>query len=292
MTSIVLAATSGGWTLDPVQLAAPLVLAAGYAFRARELGRRGRAVSVPRQASFYLGVLILVAAVTSPIDTVGEERLFWVHMTQHLMLGDLAPLAIVVGMSGPMLRPVLAVASVRRLRALAHPLVALPVWTANLLLWHLPALYQAALAHPAVHALEHFLFFSTGAMMWAAVIEPLPGPTWFGNGWKSAYVLVVRTVQAALANVFLWSGHAFYGRYAAGERISGITPTDDQAIGGGLMLVEGAVVTLAVFAWLFFRWTVEAELRQRLIDGGHDPAQAARAARYGRSAIVRRLPPP
>jgi putative membrane protein len=290
MTAIPLAATSGGWTLDPLQLAAPLLLAGGYAFRARELARRGRPIAVARQASFYAGMLILVLAVVSPVDTVGEERLFWVHMTQHLMLGDLAPLAIVIGISGPALRPLLAVAWVRRLRVLGHPLVALPLWSVNLYVWHLASPYESALAHPAVHALEHLLFFSTGALMWAAVIEPLPGPSWFGNGWKAIYVLAVRTIQAVLANVFIWSGHPFYASYAAGERAEGVSPHEDQVIGGGIMLVEGAIVTLAVFAWLFLRWTREAELRQQLVDRGHDPAVAGRAARYGRSALARRPP--
>jgi putative membrane protein len=291
MIAIPLAATSGGWTLDPLQLAAPLVLAAGYAFRARELTSRGRAMPRARQAAFYAGVLVLVLAVTSPVDTIGEERLFWVHMTQHLMLGDLAPLLIVIGMSGPMLRPLLAVSWVRRLRGLAHPLVALPLWSVNLYVWHLASLYDAALAHPLVHAVEHLLFFVTGALMWAAVIEPLPGPAWFGNGWKAVYVLVVRTIQGILANVFLWSGEAFYGRYAPGERAEGVSPHTDQVIGGGIMLVEGAIVTLAVFAWLFLRWTREAELRQQLVDSGHPPAVAGRAARYNRSALARRPRP-
>jgi putative membrane protein len=291
MTPSVLAVGPGGWTLDPLQLASPLLLAGGYAFRVHELAKRGRGVPLARQISFYVGVVILVLAVTSPVDTLGEERLFWVHMTQHLMLGDLAPLAIVIGISGPVVRPLLAVGQVQRLRFLVHPFVAFSVWTANLYLWHLPVPYQGALAHSGVHALEHLLFFVTGALMWAAVIEPLPGPAWFGNGWKAVYVLAVRTVQAVLANVFLWAGHAFYGRYATGERAAGVKPLDDQAIGGGIMLVEGAIVTVAVFAWLFLRWTREAELRQRLVDTGHDPAVSARAARYGRSALARRPPP-
>jgi cytochrome c oxidase assembly factor CtaG len=290
MTVTVLAEASSGWTLDPLQLASPLLLAAGYAIRVRELSRRGRAVPAARRASFYAGVVILALAVTSPVDTVGETRLFWVHMTQHLMLGDLAPLGIVIGVTGPVLRPLLAARPIQRLRALAHPLVAFPLWTANLYLWHLTPLYEGALAHPLAHALEHLLFFTTGALMWAAVIEPLPGPVWFGNGWKAVYVLGVRTVQGVLANVFLWSGHAFYHRYVAGEHAAGVTPGQDQAIGGGIMLVEGALVTAAVFAWLFLRWTRETELRQRLIDAGNDPAAAARAARYGRSALARRPP--
>jgi putative membrane protein len=278
----------GGWSLDPLQLAPPLLVAIGYAVRTRDLALRRRPVRRLRRLSFYAGVVVLALAVCSPVDTIGETRLFWVHMTQHLMLGDIAPLLMVIGLTGPILRPLLAARPVQRLRVLGHPLVALPLWAVNLYLWHLPAFYEGALRHDAVHALEHALFLTTGALMWAAVVEPLPGPAWFGSGQKAVYVLVVRALQGLLANVFIWSGHVFYGFYAAGERRSGIAPATDQAIGGAIMFVEGAVVTVAVFAWLFLRWTREAELAQLLVDRGHDPAQSARAARYGRSALAKR----
>src|SRR5207244_2921193 len=82
------------------------------------------------------------------------------------LVGDLAPLAIVAGLTGPLLRPVLAISLVERLRVLAHPFVALPVWAVNLYAWHLPYLYGAALHHDSIHALEHGLFFGCGALMW------------------------------------------------------------------------------------------------------------------------------
>jgi DNA-binding transcriptional ArsR family regulator len=85
-----------------------------YARRARRLGGR---VPWPRQASFYTGLAVLLVALGLPY----EDRLFAMHMLQHVLLGDLAPLAIVAGLTGPMLRPVLALPAVERLRALAHP---------------------------------------------------------------------------------------------------------------------------------------------------------------------------
>jgi putative membrane protein len=282
------AATAGDWSVEPLQLAPLVVLTLAYLQRARTLAGRGRPVSMARQSSFYGGVCMLLLALVSPIDAVGEERLFWVHMSQHLLLGDLGPLAIVLGLNGPLLRPLLAVPLVRRLRVLAHPLVALPLWTANLYAWHLPAVYEAALAHAALHALEHVCFFGAGALMWAAVVEPLPGPGWFGSGWKAVYVLVVRTAGAVLANVFVWAGEPLYDRYAPGERLAGVSPAADQTIGGAIMFVEGSVVTLVAFAWLFLRWTREAELRQSLIERGEEPQRASRSARYGRSAAPRR----
>lgn len=122
-------------TVDPLQLAPLLAAALGYAWRCRTLGRRGRPVPAARRAWFAVGVVLLVVAFASPIDRLGEERVFYLHMVQHLLIGDLAPLAVVLGLNGPLLRPLLALAALRRMRWLAHPFVALPFWAANLWLW-------------------------------------------------------------------------------------------------------------------------------------------------------------
>lgn len=270
-----------GWSLDPGVIAAVGMISAAYAIRTRTLRRAGRALGWAKQASFYIGMAILLASLISPIDTIGESRVFYVHMVQHLMLGDLAPLAIVLGLNGAVLRPVLALPGMGRLRVLANPLVALPLWAIAFYAWHVPTLYQAALANPAVHAFEHLCFFWTGLLMWGAVLEPMPGPAWFGNGAKAVSVLVVRVLGAALATVFIWAGQPLYPDYATGERLWGIGPLTDQTIGGAIMFTEGGIVTLIVFAWLFLRWTMESEHRQVLIELGTPAARADRAARYG-----------
>jgi putative membrane protein len=251
VTAPTVLAGSLGWTFDPLQLGPLLLVGWGYATRARTLARAGRPVSLARQGAFYAGLVAVFLALASPVHALGEQRLFWAHMAQHLLLGDIGPLLVVLGLTGPLLRPMLALPVVRRLRFLGHPLVALPLWAVNLYAWHVPVLYEAALAHGAVHALEHELFFATGALMWAAVIEPLPGPAWFGTGWKAAYVLAVRTVGAGLAMVFIWSGHPLYDWYH--------TPLSDQVIGGAIMFTEGSIVTLLAFAWLFLAWMDEGE---------------------------------
>jgi putative membrane protein len=256
------------WTLDPVQVVPPALYAAAYAKRARTLAIRGRPVPVGKQACMYTGLAMVVAALALPLDTA---RRFDGHMAQHLLLGDLAPLFVVLGLDGRILRPLLAFRAIRSLRVLAHPLVALPLWALNLCAWHTPALYDAALKHDLVHALEHGMFFACGALMWAAVVEPLPGPRWFGTAWKAAYVLAVRTIGAGVATAFLWAGRPVYSAYSV----------EDQRVAGGIMLTEGAIVTLVAFAWLFLRWTREAELRQSLLDAGADPVLAERAGRYG-----------
>jgi putative membrane protein len=270
------------WAFDPLQLAPVALAALAYGLRVRTLRRRGTPPPSWRVAVFSLGIALLVLAFASPIAAIGERELFSFHMLQHVVLGDLAALFLVLGLTGPMLRPVLALPVVGRLRVLAHPLVALPLWAANLYLWHLPVLYEGALRHDALHALEHACFLGFGMLMWAAVVEVVPGPAWFGTGWKLAYVVVVRLLETVLGNIFFWSGEPVYDTYARTERIWGISPLADQGYAGGIMMVEGSLVTIAALAWLFLRLAREGELRQELLERGLDRRSVDRAVRYGR----------
>jgi cytochrome c oxidase assembly factor CtaG len=272
------------WSFQPLQLAPTALVALLYARRVRTLRAAGVPVPAWRIWSFGTGIALAVLALASPIDTLGEKQFLFVHMIQHILLGDLAPLAIVAGLTGPILRPVLALPGVGRLRVLAHPLVALPIWGINLYVWHLPFLYEAALHHDAVHALEHFMFFSGGALMWAALLETLPAPEWFGTGAKLGYVAVVRLLETVLGNIFIWSGTVFYSTYDTPVHRWGISPLGDQGLAGGIMMIEGSLVTIVALAWLFLRLASEGELRQQLLEAGLDPRAVRRAVRYGRAS--------
>ncbi|MDQ3823233.1 MAG: cytochrome c oxidase assembly protein [Actinomycetota bacterium] len=271
------------WSLDPLQLAPIALVAVFYARRVRRLRRRGVDVPRWRTASFGTGIALLFLALASPIEAIGQEELFTFHMVQHVLIGDLAPLALLAGLTGPILRPVLALPLVERLRVLAHPFVALPLWALNLGFWHLPFAYQGALRHDALHAVEHLSFFAAGVVMWAAILETLPAPVWFGSGAKLGYVAGVRLYETAIANVFLWAGGVFYPYYARGEELWGISPGGDQVTAGAVMMVEGSLVTMAALAWLFLRLAREGELRQDLLERGLDPSAVRRAVRYGRA---------
>jgi putative membrane protein len=270
------------WTLDPLQLAPIAVVGAAYAVRARTLARRGQPVPAWRIALFALGIAILVIAVASPIAAIGEEELFSFHMAQHLLIGDLAPLCLLAGLTGSLLRPILALPGVMRLRVLANPFVAFPIWAANLVLWHLPTFYEAAIEHGAVHALEHIAFFAGGIVLWLPVLETLPAPEWFGTGAKLAYIVGVRLVATVIGNVFIWGGSAFYDVYETGDDYLGLSPAADQSLAGSLMMLEGSLVTIVAIAWLFLRMAQEGDVRQELIEKGHDPRAVRRAVRYRR----------
>jgi putative membrane protein len=176
---------------------------------------------------------------------------------------------------------------VEKLRVLSHPLIALPVWAVDLYIWHIPTLYDAALHHDSIHALEHFCFFTAGCLMWEPVVETLPGPAWFGTGAKLGYIAVVRLIETVLGNIFIWSSSAFYSPYRHRPEW-GITPVHDLNLGGIVMMAEGSIVTIAALAWLFLRLASEGELRQTLLEQGLDPRQVQRAVRYGRAEALTR----
>jgi putative membrane protein len=269
------------WTFDPIQLTSLALIGFLYLRRVRTLEERGTPVAGWRRWSFGSGLALLFFVLASPVDALGERQFLFVHMVQHIVIGDLAPLLMVAGLTGPILRPVLALPVIGRLRVLGHPLIALPLWAVNLYVWHLPFLYEGALHHDLVHALQHTLFFTSGALFWAAVVEPLPGPGWFGSGAKLLYIVGARLIGMVLANVLLWSSSVFYSTYDHAARW-GIAPQSDQGIAGSVMMIVDSLVTIGAIAWLFLRLAGESELKQRLIEEGHDPALASRAVRYGR----------
>jgi putative membrane protein len=271
----------------PLEALPPLIAALLYAKRAATLSARRRPVPVWRQVCFGSGLLIIGLATLSPLGDRLADELVLAHMVEHLLIGDIAALLLVLGLTGPLLQPLLGLPYLRHLQVLVNPLVAFPLWAIDLYAWHIPWLYDKAYGGAAVHALEHTMFIFCGCLMWMALLGPLPRPAWFTNGWKLGYAMAVRFTGVVLGNVFMWSGSVFYSVYASGEAKWHLSPLTDQSVAGVIMMVEGTFVSLGIFAWLFFRTAQEGTERQRLIELAQergivlDEARAARAVAAG-----------
>ncbi len=277
----------------PLELLPLLLAACLYAKRSLTLAQRGRPVPLWRQLCFATGLLFIAIALASPVSHIAEELVI-AHMVEHLLLGDIAPLFLVLGLTGPMLQPILAIRIFDRLRILAHPLVAFPLWALNFYFWHIPALYDAAYGGAPVHALEHMSFIFLGCLVWMPIFGPLPKPSWFTAGWKVGYVIAVRFAGAILGNVLMWSGSVLYPAYAEGERYWGISPLADQSTAGVVMMVEGTFLGLGLLAWVFFEVSREGIEKQRLLDLALergvelDEARAQRAVAAGQAERLER----
>jgi cytochrome c oxidase assembly factor CtaG len=280
-----LAATDVAGRTLPVVLA--LLCWLPYQARTQALARAGRPVERWRRACYAAGILVLAAALSPPVDSLADQLLV-AHMAEHLLIGDGAALLIVIGCTGPVLAPLLRNPIVARLRVLTHPVVAVVVWMVNFYVWHLPVLYQLALRHDSVHALQHLSFLGFGIAMWMGLLGPLPKPSWFGNAARLVYIIVVRLAGTVLANAMLFSGTAWYPIYRAGDAQWHISPMADQIAAAGVMMVEESILTICLFGWLFMKVAREGEERQRLLDYAAaqgmelDERRAARAVAAGR----------
>jgi cytochrome c oxidase assembly factor CtaG len=176
-----------------------------------------------------------------------------------------------------------------RLRVFAHPAVAVVAWGTNFYVWHVPALYQGALHHNSIHALQHATFLGFGMAVWMALFGPLPKPSWFSNIVQLAYIIAVRLIGTVLANAMIFSGTVWYPYYRAGDAHWHIGPLADQISAAGVMMVEESLLTICLFAWLFLKVAREGEERQELLDFAAangvdlDPRRAARAVAAGRA---------
>jgi putative membrane protein len=236
-----------------------------YARRARTLARRQQRLAGWRVASFAAGALLTTAVQLPPLDELAD-RVLIAHMLQHIVIGDLASLLIVLGLTGPMLQPLLQIRVTRPLRRLANPIAALVLWAFDLYVWHLPLLYQAAIRHDLIHALEHACLLWFGILLWLALLGPLPQPRWFGNWARLGYIGGIRILGALLANVLIWTQTVFYPVYRQSDAARGLNPLSDQNIAGAVMMVEQILLTVLLLAWLFLRFAAQDEERQALLD--------------------------
>lgn len=261
--------------------------------RAATLRREGRPVETWRQKAFISGVLAVAIVQLPPVDTLADQVLA-AHMVEHIIIGDLAALLIVLGLTGPVIQPLLHVRATRPLRVLANPAIALALWTINFCAWHLPVLYQLAIRHDLVHALEHASFLWFGTLLWLGLLGPLPKPAWFGAGNRLLYVVAVRFVGTVLGFIFIWIQTVIYPVYESTDAARGLSPLSDQNVAGGVMMIEQMILTIVLLGWLFYRFAAREEQRQSLLDLAArrgvelSSDRAARAADAGRADGLRR----
>ena len=272
-------------------LAASVVYLTLYTRRVRTLARQGRPVPAWRVASFVAGVLLLASVQVGPLDSLGDQVLI-AHMIQHIIIGDFCSLLVVLGLTGPVLQPLLHIRPTRPLRVLSHPLIALALWALNLYAWHVPLLYQLAIRVDLVHALEHACLFWFGTALWLALIGPLPKPRWFGGWGQIGYVILVRFSGAILANILIWTQGVLYPVYRSSDAVRGLNPLSDQNVAGGIMMVEQIILTTLLLGWLFYQFAIRDEERQALLDLANErgiPLSDERAARAAAAGTTERL---
>lgn len=237
-----------------------------------------------RALAFCAGLLTLAIAVGSPVDAYAD-RLFWVHMIQHVLLTMVAPPLILLGrpwprflrllplrVRRPTAREVLVGATLRPVREaarwLAAPLPAFTLFNVTLLAWHLPALYDATLGNVLVHDCEHALFFTTALLFWVHLLPGATGRPALADGVRVAYGTGALLVSWVLAVVIGLATHPIYAHYASlATRPTGISALADQQLAAGMMWVPGSIPYCIVLFIAALRWLdPAASSRRRRLD--------------------------
>jgi cytochrome c oxidase assembly factor CtaG len=278
-----LAQADTSWTLQPGAIGLVVLLAVLYLPRWRRVrGADGaRAAPTWRLLAFVAGLLTLVAALLSPIDALGEQA-FVMHMLQHVLLLDVAPILLVAGLTKVILRP-----ATRRLHALEraagllwHPATAVALYVGLMWVWHVPALYDAALRSTLVHVVEHVTFFSIGALYWWHLLSPVRSRWLSSRGMGPVvYMLSTKVLVGLLGIAITFAPGALYGFYEERPPIWGLNAEEDQALAGGLMALEQSLVMGIALAYLFIRALAESdrddERAERLAEREADLAERA-----------------
>jgi cytochrome c oxidase assembly factor CtaG len=251
------------WSLEPTVPLGLAALVAAYVMAWRrgwlsDVDDVSAWVGTPRTRQWFFGAGVVVGfvALLSPIDTGGDRYLFSLHMIQHLLLMMVAPPLCILGIAGMRSRP----GSPGRWRAvwawLVNPWSATLIFGGVLLVWHIPALYDATLTTEPIHVVEHLSFIAVGVLFWWPIIDPLRGADrrrWVGTFAKIAMLVGSGIPPTALGLLFTIAPRPFYDFYARAPRLWGLSPMADQQLAGVVMFGAGNLIYFAAVVMVFWR---------------------------------------
>ena len=197
---------------------------------------------------------MLWVALETPIDTISDRYLDSVHMLQHVLLGFVGPPLLLLGLSRRMAGRLMRVPL---FRAVAEPVPAQVIGGAVMILWHIPALYDATLRSEELHIFEHVTFIGAGAVLfWPVLKDTSTHARWeMSPGAKLLFLLVATIPQDGVALTLLFSRQPFYEFYVHVPRlIDSLTPVIDQTLAGAVLMVLGKATMLVCGLAIFFRW--------------------------------------
>jgi putative membrane protein len=241
------------WQADPSTLIALLVLAATYVGASLILEQRPTA----RQGvAFVAALLVIMIAITGPLDELTRERSFAVYIFQQLLLVFVVPQLLLFGLPGWMLRPLMLNRFVEPIaRVITRPLFAFLLFAAVFTLIHYPVVCDRVCnVHPFYGNLHALLLF-VGSLLWWPLLSPLPEYPRMTYPMQVMYLFLLMIPMTAVAAPITLAGSVLYIFYMGGMHPLGLTPMADQVLGGLIMWVGQGVYIMFVFTAVFSRWS-------------------------------------
>ena len=274
------------WKLDPLVMGALLVAAAAYAWAVRRVNRGHPSNPQPAYRSWLFGggLAAIGLALLSPIEAY-EGELFSVHMVQHMLLELIAaplllagaPITLALRAAAPQVRRrLLAVLRSRIVHAISFPVVAWVLFAAVNWGWHFSVLYDRALENQALHYFQHATFLGAALLFWWPIVGADPSPWRLPHPVRILYVFLAMPQNSFLGVAIMSAGTVLYPHYATNGREWGLSPLEDQALGGVIMWVVGDVFFLAAMIITVWLWMRHEDRRTARLDRRLAEERAAR----------------
>lgn len=276
----------GSWSFNPIVILALILAATLYARAYRRASARSASLGPGHWLPYACGLLALAVALLSPIDSIGDHWLLSAHMGQHVLLSDIAPALLLLGLRAPLLplglsqrmlqtiAPGARTGASRVIARLTSPWLAIPLWAVATWVWAVPGVFDYAAQHPVVHAFEHATLFYTGLALWWLIVDPLPRARLRPHGERLALLGFSRLASAFVCLPLTWLSKAEYPLYAHAPRAFGISAINDQHLAGaGMCFVEFLVFGIA-FAAVFISMLGRSEAQVALAERAAGKHQA------------------
>ena len=255
------------WSLHPSVLLGTGLLGALYFYGIGPLRRRhgwSPPASPTQILSFCGSLVVLLISLNGPIHDLSDYYLFSVHMVQHLVLTLVFPPLFLAGIPAWLLRHLLVRRGVRPIaRLLTRPWFAAVLFSATIAVWHLGPAYDLMMRNHDVHIATHLLFMVTATLMWWPVMSPLPELPRLSPLLAMLYLFLVGIPMQLVGALITFAGEVLYPWYLAAPRTAGLSPLDDQQLGGLLMWIPGNLWIFAAIGVVFFTWAREEERGER-----------------------------
>jgi len=223
-----------------------------YEWRLRRIASADNAAA---RIPFYVGLLVMFFSLNGWLHDLSDEYLFSAHMVQHLMLALVVAPLMIMGTPGELLRPLLSVRGIGPFaRWITAPTRCFAIFNVVVAVWHLPPMYNYALAHHPVHIVQHLMFLAASVLMWWPVLSPLPELPRLSYPGQMLYLFLMSIPMAIVSVYISYADMVLYPMYASAPRIWGISPMNDQMIGGLIMWIPGGLFFYTIISVVFFRW--------------------------------------